>query len=164
MEDANSHPPFQVGVLSFTEHGYPLSSTLRSTSLCAVKPFPRHRARLTQFHGLQRHIPLLGVCLLRPPGTHTLNRNCLLPPSVPGRMHCPCTRNVLHNTGHPQRLGRNQNPPKSQGFGLGQDSSTERKKPILTERLLLYHSYHSIVSGPVSRETYGKLQSVVIDG
>ena len=151
-------------VLSFTEHGYPLSSTLRGTSACAVKPFPRHRAKQSQFHGPQRHTTLRGVCLLRPPGTPTLNRSCLLHPLVPGGRHCPCTRNVLHNTGHPQRLGWNQNPPENQGFGLGQDSSTERKKPILTERLLLYHSYHSIVSGPVSRETYGKLQSVVIDG
>lgn len=42
--------------------------------------------------------------------------------------------------------------------------NTERKKPTHEDRLLLYHSYHSIVSGPVTRETYGKLQSVVIDG
>ena len=151
-------------VLSFTEQDNPHHNAFNGTSACAVEPFPPHRARLTPFHGLQRHIPLLGVCLLRPPGTPVLNRNCLLPSSVPGGRHCPCTRNVLHNTGHPQRLGLNQNPPENQGFGLGQDSSTERKKPTHEERLLLYHSYHSIVSGPVTRETYGKLQSVVIDG
>ena len=84
MEDANSHPPFQVGVLSFTEHGYPLSSTLRGTSACAVKPFPRHRAKQSQFHGPQRHTTLRGVCLLHPPGTLTLNRSFLLPSPVPG--------------------------------------------------------------------------------
>ena len=84
MEDANSHPPFQVEVLSYTEHGYPLSSTLRGTSACAVKPFPRHRAKQSQFHGPQRHTTLRGVCLLHPPGTLTLNRSFLLPPFVPG--------------------------------------------------------------------------------
>ena len=88
MEDAYSNSPFQVEVLSFTEHGYPLSSTLRSTSLCAVKPFPRHRAKQSLFQGLQRHTTLLGVCLLHPPGTLTLNRSFLLPLPVPrGRIH-----------------------------------------------------------------------------
>ena len=89
--DAYSHPPFQVGVLSFTEHGYPLSSTLRGTSACAVKPFPRHRAKQSQFHGPQRHTTLRGVCLLHPPGTLTLNRSFLLPPFVPGGSFYPCT-------------------------------------------------------------------------
>ena len=100
MEDANSHPPFQVGVLSFTEHGYPLSSTLRSTSLCAVKPFPRHRAKQSLFHGPQRHTSLRGVCLLHPPETLTLNRSFLLPPPVPGRRTYSHTWHVLHSSRH----------------------------------------------------------------
>ena len=95
-------------VLSFTEQDNPHHNAFNGTSACAVKPFPRHRARLTPFHGLQRHIPLLGVCLLRPPGTPVLNRNCLLPSSVPGGRHCPCTWHAHHEWKRPKAITRSR--------------------------------------------------------